>query len=460
MSKIKSGKNSKKKQEALIRKFFSRDQKKPAEGEKMLREFRAFIIRKEFPHLLKEEEKIILKKLSLIRLSKKAAIAIAFAAVFAAAGFVLLDKINVLRASTFGWVQTTWTGGADTVNFPDHTNNQTGWTKFYSKDAEIDTNNDELKMTQTSGNYTETDDASGFSAGTKSNTYSSGTGVLIKKNDGVSCTTAQTTDYECTTGNCDGDFSSGNYCHATASSCVNFALGTPWERADGYELCSGNSYYKSCANSVWGAQQNCDTNNAYCDAGGGEQSGWRTGQTCSSGLSGGCQTPSCTSCSPYIAASTFSCKTSCTVNGDCWSGKVCSGNACIDPWISGYCGVQVYYADISGVKQWKTSNTNCDTPQCGINGGQDGDNLVASNTVDFSLYPARDACKTLGGRLPTKTELLCIFTNKANLGSFQNDKYWSATEYNDTIAWPVSFFDGSSNPFYNKTEAKYVRCVR
>lgn len=145
MSKIKSVKNSKKKQEALIRKFFSRDQKKPAEGEKMLREFRALIIQKEFPHLLKEEEKIILKKLLFIRLSKKAAIAIAFVAVFAAAGFVLLDKINVLRASTFGWVQTTWTGGADTVNFPNHTSNQTGWTKFYSKQS-ADTTNDEIKL--------------------------------------------------------------------------------------------------------------------------------------------------------------------------------------------------------------------------------------------------------------------------------------------------------------------------
>jgi len=53
---------------------------------------------------------------------------------------------------------------------------------------------------------------------------------------------------------------------------------------------------------------------------------------------------------------------------------------------------------ITGTKQWKTSNTNCDLPECGQDGAQSTDNLVADNTVSFSDYPARAACKNIGGR--------------------------------------------------------------
>ena len=110
-------------------------------------------------------------------------------------------------------------------------------------------------------------------------------------------------------------------------------------------------------------------------------------------------------------------------------------------------------------QQWKTANTACDQPQCGIDGGQT-DDLVADNTVNFGVYLARDACKALGGRLPTKTELNCMYINKATFGNnFVASFYWSSTEYSATYARHQNFSTGgvSSN---GKTNSNYVRCVR
>jgi len=142
--------------------------------------------------------------------------------------------------------------------------------------------------------------------------------------NGESCST----DPGCVSNNCDIDFDSATkYCHATATSCPNGPGTTQY--ASGYELCSGNSWYKSCGSGTWGSQQNSpDPTDDYCDAGDGVQSGYDLAATCSSGTSGGFTNPTCISCSPYIAASTSSCKTSCTTDNDCWSGISCIGGSC------------------------------------------------------------------------------------------------------------------------------------
>lgn len=120
----------------------------------------------------------------------------------------------------------------------------------------------------------------------------------------------------------------------------------------------------------------------------------------------------------------------------------------------------VAQADASTTKQWKTANTACDKPECGADGGQNGDNLVADNTVVFTDYPARDYCKSIGGRLPTIDELSCMYTNRATFGdNFGTGYYWSDTESSVTYARLVYFTDGSVS-YYNKTSSYYVRCVR
>ncbi len=118
--------------------------------------------------------------------------------------------------------------------------------------------------------------------------------------------------------------------------------------------------------------------------------------------------------------------------------------------------------DLGTTKQWKTAKTACDQPECGIKGGNNGDNLVADNTVDFSTngYNARDACKAIGGRLPTKDELDCIYDHKADFGNnFAASLYWSSTDFSAEHAWVQSFTTGTQG-IYNKTRSTYVRCVR
>ncbi|GEM_PF-2042423 len=121
--------------------------------------------------------------------------------------------------------------------------------------------------------------------------------------------------------------------------------------------------------------------------------------------------------------------------------------------------IVVAKTDIATTQQWKSENTACNQSQCGIDGGQNGDEMVADNTVNFADYPARQACKAIGGRLPTKTELSYIYSNKTTFGdNFGTSYYWSATEYNATNAWYVRFSDGYvSSP--NKTNSFSVRCV-
>ncbi len=119
----------------------------------------------------------------------------------------------------------------------------------------------------------------------------------------------------------------------------------------------------------------------------------------------------------------------------------------------------VKQADQSGTFQWKTANTACVPPQCSGGGGENGDNLLPDNTITFTSYPARDACKSVGGRLPTIEELECIYDNRASFGSFSSDNYWSSTENSVANAWNYNFSGGNSNN-NNKTNDNNVRCVR
>jgi hypothetical protein len=122
--------------------------------------------------------------------------------------------------------------------------------------------------------------------------------------------------------------------------------------------------------------------------------------------------------------------------------------------------IVVAKTDIATTQLWKDANTACDQPQCGIDGGQNGDELTADNTVNFADYPARQVCKALGGRLPTKTELSCIHLNKASFGSFGTGFYWSGAEYGASGAWRVSFSGGGVHYSRYKALSSSVRCVQ
>ena len=150
----------------------------------------------------------------------------------------------------------------------------------------------------------------------------------------------------------------------------------------------------------------------------------------------------------------------CSTDEECTGDNWCNAGTCVSPWLSGPCsGIEVYHVDVSR-RKWKTSKTDCNIPQCGQNGGQNGDNLVANNSVNFTDYPARDACKDLGGRLPTVEELRCIYNHRSDYGGFlSSNPHWSSTEFSRDSAHYVRFTDGIWS-YADKTTSYYVRCVR
>ena len=84
--------------------------------------------------------------------------------------------------------------------------------------------------------------------------------------------------------------------------------------------------------------------------------------------------------------------------------------------------------------------------------------MVYDNTVDFSAFPARDACKVLGGRIPNSGELTSIYANRATYGTFVNDLYWTNVDNSVTNVVLVDFSTGSLTTT-NMNNYEYTRCV-
>lgn len=261
-----------------------------------------------------------------------------FAVFIVTVGLIVQFWGGISKGATFGWIQTTWIGGADTTNSPTHTSNRTGWTKFYSKD-------DTMDMTTVPGD--------------------------MKISTPTVTTNTQTTDT---------DFNAAG-----------------WDKTTVYVNGTGT------------------------------------------------------------AASLVPLKqpgASCSAASECASG-VCTASVCTSKWLSGACaGINVMNVDLATTYAWGTGS-GCISPQCNEL------KLVADNNIDFSAYPARNACKAVGGRLPTIGELSCIYTNRANYGNnFQNNGYWSNEERNtNDVAFYWNFSGGYSSNSNNSSVLR-VRCVK
>lgn len=84
---------------------------------------------------------------------------------------LIIKNNQTAFGATYGWLQATWSGGADVNAVADHTNNQSGWTKFFSKDDNISTADDQLTLSSGSSEveHTSTND---FDDGTRNNSGS------------------------------------------------------------------------------------------------------------------------------------------------------------------------------------------------------------------------------------------------------------------------------------------------
>ena len=74
---------------------------------------------------------------------------------------------------------------------------------------------------------------------------------------------------------------------------------------------------------------------------------------------------------------------------------------------------------------------------------------------------AKQYCSGLGSGwyLPSKAELNQLYVNKAGIGGFSDEDYWSSTEYISNLAWGQNFYNGDQY-VHNKSCAYRVRCVR
>ena len=73
---------------------------------------------------------------------------------------------------------------------------------------------------------------------------------------------------------------------------------------------------------------------------------------------------------------------------------------------------------------------------------------------------AFQACAKLGNgwRLPNKEELNLLFINKAKMGGFSGQYYWTVSESSDGRAWLQFFNDGTQDDYY-KISKCWVRAV-
>jgi len=72
---------------------------------------------------------------------------------------------------------------------------------------------------------------------------------------------------------------------------------------------------------------------------------------------------------------------------------------------------------------------------------------------------ATKKCKEMGGRLPTRAELLDLYDNHREECKEMGGSYWSSTEYNSYNAWGVNFYNGFVYSNF-KCYSFSVRCVR
>jgi alpha-tubulin suppressor-like RCC1 family protein len=89
--------------------------------------------------------------------------------------YFLFNSPGYSSAATYTWVQTDWSDGIDGGTYPNHTDNQTGWTKYSSKDSGITTSSGAVSLAAVSASETQTSDVD-FNFGTNNNTNVSGSG--------------------------------------------------------------------------------------------------------------------------------------------------------------------------------------------------------------------------------------------------------------------------------------------
>src|SRR3972149_2942407 len=94
--------------------------------------------------------------------------------------FILLCVPGPLYASNYNWIQSDWSGGADTSAVATHPGDQAGWTRFYSKDPYVRTSiPGEASIFPQPASIIQTADLNDFDRGTLTNLRLVGNGTYV-----------------------------------------------------------------------------------------------------------------------------------------------------------------------------------------------------------------------------------------------------------------------------------------
>jgi hypothetical protein len=110
--------------------------------------------------------------------------ALVLALILIVGGFAVISKPHI-QAATFGWIQSSWSGGANVNATALHEVNLVDWNVYATKDQFISAG-DQVSLSTSSASLVDTADAD-FNQGTKTNVAPiSGTLYMLKQN-GASC---------------------------------------------------------------------------------------------------------------------------------------------------------------------------------------------------------------------------------------------------------------------------------
>jgi len=140
-------------------------------------------------------------------------------------------------------------------------------------------------------------------------------------------------------------------------------------------------------------------------------------------------------------------------------GTVCSDGAIYAGIVD---GIRFYAApaDEVGTKQW--SNVYVNTGATSLTDGLYNTNILVPLGAG---YQAATACRAKGSTwyLPSRDELNVMYSNRAAIGGFSTNWYWSSSEVIpiNGYAWVQLFLSGAQNATFNKIHyANTVRCAR
>lgn len=116
---------------------------------------------------------------------------------------IIISSNSDILAATYGWIQSSWAGGADTNAVANHNSNQTNWDKYYSKDTYVSATTD-IRLSTTSQTLVDTT-TSDFSSGTFTDATTTGNEVVPLLQGGATCSTAT----QCQSGVCTSNICGG-----------------------------------------------------------------------------------------------------------------------------------------------------------------------------------------------------------------------------------------------------------